>query len=85
MATGRVGRRFQITLPVSVRKALGIKPGDKVEYKVVDGKLEIRVLRPNMLEVLDQTLREYDFVALHEETGGDAVKYVREMRGWNDE
>ena len=52
---------------------------------MVDGKLEIRVLRPNMLEVLDQTLREYDFVALHEETGGDAVKYVREMRGWNDE
>ncbi len=38
MVEGKVSSKYQLTLPVEVRKALGIKPGDTVRYQVEAGK-----------------------------------------------
>lgn len=84
MATGTVSSKYQLTLPAEVRKALGVKPGDTVEYKVKQGALQVRLVRPNAGEVLKKVLAEQDFSGLQEETGGDAVKYVRDLRGLDD-
>lgn len=66
---------------MEVRRALGIKSGDRVEYVVKEGRLEIRVIRPDLSKVLDEALAEHDFAALRAETHDDAVRYLREMRG----
>lgn len=34
------------TLPKAVRKALGVRPGDRVRYFIVDGQVHIRPVRP---------------------------------------
>ena len=36
----------QTTLPKPVREALGLGPGDRVRYFVVDGEVRMRPLRP---------------------------------------
>jgi AbrB family looped-hinge helix DNA binding protein len=81
MAQGLVSGKYQLTLPVEVRKALGIRPGDRVEYTVKGGRLEVRVIRPDLSQVLDEVLAEHDFADLRAETQGDAVRFMREMRG----
>jgi AbrB family looped-hinge helix DNA binding protein len=40
----------QITLPVAIRKRLGLKPGDKVGF-IMDGGGEIRVVNVSSLAV----------------------------------
>jgi AbrB family looped-hinge helix DNA binding protein len=40
----------QITLPVAIRKRLGLKPGDKVGF-IMDGGGEIRVVNVSTLTV----------------------------------
>lgn len=84
MTEGKVNSKYQLTLPLEVRKALGIKPGDRVRYEVKGGELQVSVVGPSIDEVLKQLWQEYDITELHEETGGDSVAYVREQRGRDD-
>jgi len=44
----------------------------------------MRKVLPDPADVARRLLEERDFRALHEETGGDAVRHVREMR-WGDD
>ena len=37
--------RGQTTVPLAVRKALGLKPGDRLRYIIEDGAVRIRPLR----------------------------------------
>jgi len=41
-----VTRKGQITLPVEIRRALGIKEGDKVELSLSDAGQALVILRP---------------------------------------
>lgn len=82
--TSTVSSKMQITIPAAVRKALGIKPGDRLELRVVGDHVEIRKVRPNPGAVVRAILEQFDFRPLHEETGGDAVRYVRKLR-WGDD
>lgn len=84
MKTSTVSSKMQITLPAAVRKALGIKPGDRLEVRVVGDHVELRKLRPDPAAVARAVLEEFDFHPLHEETQGDAVGHVREFR-WGDD
>jgi antitoxin PrlF len=84
MVEGKVSSKYQLTLPAEVRKALGIKPGDTVRYEVVEGKLRVSVVRPNISRVLEELWAEHDTTPLHEELGGDAVAHMRKQRGWDD-
>lgn len=84
VASGTVSSKYQLTLPTEIRKGLGIKPGDRVEYEVKGGRLEVRVIRPDLGKVLDEVLGEHGFEALRQQTQDDAVKYLREERGLED-
>ncbi|MDR7448617.1 MAG: AbrB/MazE/SpoVT family DNA-binding domain-containing protein [Armatimonadota bacterium] len=85
MSTATVSSKLQITIPATIRRALGIKPGDRLELTVRGDHAELRKVRPNPAEVVRALLQELDLRALHEETGGDAVKHVRRLRWGDDE
>jgi len=40
MTTVTVSPKFQVVIPQNVRKALGIRPGQKIEVIAYDGRLE---------------------------------------------
>ncbi len=46
MAESTVTSKGQTTLPKAVRTALGVKPGDRIRYVVVDDGVKILPLRP---------------------------------------
>ncbi len=46
----RVSRRYQIVIPKEIRKALGIKEGDRVLFEIEGDEIRIRKLR-NFLEL----------------------------------
>ncbi len=56
IAMGKVGRRGQVTLPASIRRAAGIQAGDKVTIEVTgDRVVEIRLLpRFTLAEALER-------------------------------
>jgi len=87
MPTTTVSSRYQITLPAEVRKALGIKPGDRLEVEVEGGKIVLRLARPPVRELLKKLIAEDPEAVkkLGEATGHDAVAYVRKLRGRDED
>ncbi len=41
-----VSPKYQVVIPLALRKALGIKPGQKVELREHNGKIELAVVKP---------------------------------------
>ena len=68
-------RKYQITIPKSIREKLGIKVGDRLLIKLEDNKIVIEPIRPN--EALEKLLTIADRIL-----GGpkkiDAVRLVEE-------
>jgi AbrB family looped-hinge helix DNA binding protein len=82
---GTISPKHQITIPAVMRDALGLQPGDKIEFRLEGGNvLEMRVKRPKPSETIAAILGQFDVSALHDETAGDAVSAVRNAR-WDDE
>ena len=56
VAVGKVLARGQVTVPRDIRAALGVKPGDILSFRLVDGgKVELtRVPRMRLAEALDR-------------------------------
>jgi AbrB family looped-hinge helix DNA binding protein len=68
----KVTARYQITIPLAVRRELGIKPGQELDIPRVDGKY---VLIVNPISKLKQRWRgKFNF----DETTDD---YLRQVRG----
>ena len=44
--TATVTSKGQITIPASVRRALGVQTGDSLEFALHAGKVEVRAARP---------------------------------------
>lgn len=44
-ASGRISSKGQITIPHEVRKWLGVKPGDRVEFVTENGETKLRPAR----------------------------------------
>lgn len=80
---GRVSSKLQVTIPARVRDALGIRPGDTIRYELEAGSVRLKVVRPDIADVLQAVWAKHDLDALNDELGGDAVAYVRELRGWD--
>ena len=78
---GKVSSKLQVTIPVRVRDALGIRPGDTIRYEIEGGAVRLRVVRPDIEDVLEALWAKHDLQGLDEELGGDAVAYVRDLRG----
>jgi AbrB family looped-hinge helix DNA binding protein len=82
---GTVSPKHQITIPSAIRDALGLRSGDKIEFRLEKGDvLEMRVKRPTPSDTIQSFLSQFDTSALQSETGNDAVKSVRESR-WDSE
>lgn len=81
---GKVSSKLQITIPARVRDALGIQPGDTIRYELERGSVRLQVVRPEIGDVLDSVWAKHDLSDLADELGGDAVAYVRELRGWGE-
>ncbi|WP_457636630.1 AbrB/MazE/SpoVT family DNA-binding domain-containing protein [Oceanithermus sp.] len=83
MPTTTVSSRYQITLPAEVRKALGIKPGDRLEVTVAGGQILLRLKRPPVRELVErlQTEKAAALAEIAEATGNDAAAYTRRLRG----
>ena len=83
MSEGKVSSKYQLTLPAEVRRALGIKAGDRVRYEMQKGTLNVSIVRPDIRDVLGELWQDHDLSALHDELGGDAVTHLRQARGWD--
>ena len=82
---GTLSPKHQITIPAALRDALGLRPGDKIEFRLETGNvLELRVKRPKPSETIAAILEQFDVSALQAETNNDAVAAVGESR-WDDE
>ena len=81
---GKVSSKLQITIPARVRDALGIQPGDTIRYELERGSVRLHVVRPEIDDVLDSVWAKHDLSDLADELVGDAVAYVRELRGWGE-
>jgi AbrB family looped-hinge helix DNA binding protein len=46
MATATVSPKYQIVIPLEVRRALDIRPGQKMQVIPFDGRIELVLLRP---------------------------------------
>lgn len=64
--------RGQTTLPRAVRQALGLKPGDKLRYVLLDGG-EVRLLRNRPLADLDGMLHRPGRAAVSLQEMEDAI------------
>ncbi len=87
MPTTTVSSRYQITLPAEVRKALGIKPGDRLEVEVEGGRIVLRLARPPIRDLLKKLQGESPEAIreVGEATGHDAAAYVRALRGGDED
>jgi len=81
---GKVSSKLQITIPVRVRDALGIRPGDTIRYELEAGSVRLKVVRPDISDVLQRLWDNHDLSELYDEVGDDAIAHVRELRGWDD-
>jgi AbrB family looped-hinge helix DNA binding protein len=74
----KVTRKYQITIPKNIRKALGINIGDTLKIKIEGNKIILEPIKPiinNPVEYLSSLSKE--------QTDIDAVKLVEES--WNDD
>jgi antitoxin PrlF len=44
--TSRLSSKGQLTVPVEIRKAMGVRPGDLIGYEVRDGVVTLRRIEP---------------------------------------
>ena len=77
MTIAKLGENYQIPVPKDVREALQLKPGDRLEVKVENGKV---IMTPQV----SHTSRLFGkHRQLWQNT--DAVKYIRnERESWRD-
>lgn len=81
MTIAKVGEQYQIAIPLQVRKTLGLKPGDFLDVKVIDGTV---VMVPISVEAPSHAERLFGkHRALWRSE--DAVAYIRKEReSWRD-
>ena len=50
MTTSLLSPKYQVVIPKEIRKAMNLKPGQRLQFKQVDGKIEVRpILTPDQL------------------------------------
>ncbi|HEY2860863.1 MAG TPA: AbrB/MazE/SpoVT family DNA-binding domain-containing protein [Terracidiphilus sp.] len=76
MATVTVTSKGQITLPVEIRRRLGLKKGSKVELVVEEGKTVLRPKRPGT-NPFEAWVGAFPAFSSKEEINA----WIREMRG----
>jgi len=50
MTTSLLSPKYQVVIPKEIRKAMNLKPGQRLQFKQVDGKIEVRpIMTPDQL------------------------------------
>ena len=65
----RVTTKGQVTIPVEVRRLLGVKPQDKVVFRVVEGRVELQPSKMTLeatFGAVTPRKRPEDFKELHD-------------------
>jgi antitoxin PrlF len=73
-----ISSKGQVTIPVEVRRRLGVKAGDRVAFVVKDGMTTIQPVREK-----ENPFAKY-IGMLGKQPDGTAVAWVREMRDEED-
>jgi antitoxin PrlF len=76
-----ISSKGQVTLPVEVRRRLGVKPGDKVKYVVKDG---MTIIQPDREEG-ENPFTKWIGALGPAQPAGTAVAWIRELRGGEDD
>lgn len=77
----KITSKGQVTIPVEIRKSLGVKPGDKLRFEPHEGGF--RIVREIEENVFEKWRGIGGFPGMGQ--GRDAiVAYFREMRGHDD-
>lgn len=71
MATGKVTRNYQVTLPRDFRKSAGINIGDEVSFTFGKDEARMRKVREDIIE---------KSAGIFTSIKGDSVDYVRKIR-----
>ena len=76
----KVTSKGQVTIPVNVRKSLGLKPGDKLRFEPQEGGF--RVVR----EIEENVFEKWRGIGIAGiEPGREGVMaYMRELRGYDE-
>ena len=80
--TSKVTKRGQTTLPTKIREFLHAKPGDTLEYKVIEDSVVLQVKKPDINETLQKYLGAFGQATA--QTTEEALKKDRTKRGWDD-
>jgi AbrB family looped-hinge helix DNA binding protein len=80
----KVTTKGQVTIPVEIRRLLGLEPHDKVVFRVEDGKVEMQAVNLSLRDAFGAVKpieRPENFRKLRDEAIEEHVqKVVREMR-----
>lgn len=81
---GSVSPKGQVTLPVEVRRQLGLKPKDKVVFELLDGEVKIAPARftlESLVGSVAPATRTEDFERINQEVKEEhAEKGARELQ-----
>ena len=80
MHTSTISSKGQVTVPVDVRRRLGLKEGDQVEFSYENGTVVLRPLRSE-----ENPFAKWVGASGRKMPEGTAVAWVREMRGEMDD
>lgn len=83
IATSTLSKVYQVTVPSSVRQELGLEPGDKVDFELVNGEIIIKKAL-TLDEQVDDLIAELDRInAEADRRLTPEQKRLNEMtRGW---
>ncbi len=81
MTVEKISDRYQIEIPLQVREALGLKPGDAFEIKAIDETVVMVPLPVGTSSHTDRLFGKHRTLW----SGEDAVAYIRKEReSWRD-
>jgi AbrB family looped-hinge helix DNA binding protein len=72
----RVDSEGRVTIPASVRKALGIEPGDEIRFEPIDGGYALRKVGPRTVDGEDP-FEKYRGSADSDETMSERMRRLR--------
>ena len=88
MRKSTVQKKGQVTLPMEIRRELGINPGDEVVFELVDEGVLIKSEKIERLDRLNQLLAEMNQILKEEEAESgeslsleEMIEGIREERG----
>jgi AbrB family looped-hinge helix DNA binding protein len=75
-----ISSKGQVTVPVEVRRRLGLKEGDRVEFAFVEGTVVLRPVRTD-----GNPFEKWIGALGSGKPGGHAVAWIRELRDPEDD